>query len=61
CQSVPLIVEISPNPGKILGDWGGLLVALERYKQGKTRIAPNLLRLFPDLTQQYLSEPDSDD
>jgi len=48
-NSVPLIVEMSPNPGKILGDWAGLLDALERYKQGKSRIAPNLLRLFPDL------------
>jgi len=61
CLFTPFIIEISPNPGRILGYWGGLLDALERYKQGKSRTAPNLLELFPDLIQQYLSEPDSDE
>jgi len=49
CQLEAFIVEISPNPGKLLGEMGGLLESLERYKHGKSRMSPNLLRLFPDL------------
>jgi len=62
CQiSRPLIIEISPNPGKIVGKWSGLLDEVERFKHEKPRTAPNLLELFPDLIQQYLSEPDDDE
>jgi len=60
-HSKPLIVEMSPNPGRIMGEWSGLLEAVERFKQGKSSIAPNLLEIFPDLIQQYLSEPDDDE